>query len=120
MAFALSNDSDALICVLYAEYLKRRNNGDTIEDAMYFSDDHTIQRIFFPDWLLEDVTTVCGWLIDKGLVYGQPGDDHWIEIQLTEDGIIYMESRFARKRERVITHLHELVAIGISIAGVIK
>ena len=120
MEIKLSTDSDALICVLYAEYLNRREHGVPIEDATCFSDDHAIQRDFLPDWLPEDVTTVCGWLMGKGLIEGCPGDDHWSDIQIVEDGIIYMESRFSRKRESVIDHLRELVGLGISIAGLLK
>lgn len=119
MEIKLSTDSDALICVLYAEYLNRREHGVPIEDAACFSDDYAIQRDFLPDWLPEDVITVCGWLMDKGLIYGCPGDDHWSNIQLTEDGIIYMESRFSRRRESVLNHLRDLVALGISIAGLL-
>lgn len=120
MGIKLSADSDALICVLYAEYLNRREHKVPIEEANCFSDDYAIHRDFLPDWLEEDVITVCGWLMDKGLICGHPGDDHWSDIQLTEDGIIYMESRFSRKRESVLNHLRDLVALGISIAGLLK
>lgn len=119
MGIILSTDSDALICVLYAEYLNRREHHVPIEDASYFSADSAIQRDFLPDWLPEDITTVCGWLIDKGLICAEPGDDHWSDIQLTEDGIIYMESRFSRKRESVLAHIRELVGLGISVAGLL-
>ena len=119
MDIQLSSDSDALICVLYAEYLNRRNHGVSIDRAVCFSSDAVIHRDYFPNWLQEDVTTVCYWLYDRDLISAVPGDDHLKDVQLTEDGIIYMESRFSRKREKVLSHLRSLVNIGISVAAVV-
>lgn len=117
MEYLLSSDSDALICVLYAEYLNRRSHKIPIEKAAYFHDDFSIQKTFLPEWLPEDVTTVCGWLVEKDLLAALACDDHFTDVFLTETAVIYMESRFARKRESVISHLKELVSFGVSIAG---
>ena len=119
MDIQLSSDSDALICVLYAEYLNRRNHGAPIERAVCFQSDVVIHRDYLPDWLPEDVNTVCYWLSDRGLITACYGSEHLLDIQLTEDGIIYMESRFSRKRDKVLSHLRSLVEIGISVAAVV-
>lgn len=116
MDIVLSSDSDALICVLYAEYLSRRSHGVSIDRALSFNSDQKIHENFLPDWHPEDVTTVCFWLYDRGLISFMEGDMHCLDVCLTEDGIIYMESRFARKREAVIAHLKELLNLGVSIA----
>ena len=115
----LSSDSDAIICVLYSEYLNRRSHRVPIEKALSFCSDMSIHDAFFPDWLPEDVTFVCFWLLEHEFIDGVSGDDHLTDLHLTEEGIIYMESRFARKRELVISHLRELVSFGISIAGIV-
>ena len=119
MEIKLSFDSDALICVLYAEYLNRRDHNVPIDRAVCFQSDIVIHRDYFPDWLQDDVTTVCYWLYARDLITGCPGDDHLSDVQLTEDGIIYMESRFSRKREKVLSHIRSLVKIGISVAAVV-
>ena len=119
MDIQLSSDSDALICVLYAEYLNRRNHKIPIDRAVCFNSDTVIHRDFFPGWLQEDVTTVCFWLCDRDLISACPGDNHLNDVQLTEDGIIYMESRFSRKRDKVLSHLRSLVEIGVSVAAAV-
>ena len=116
MDIRLSSDSDALICVLYAEYLSRRKHGIPIEDASYFKDDYSVHDTFLPQWLQEDVTTVCFWLEARGLISCLTGDDHCLDISLTEDGIVYMEARFEKKHNTVIAHLKELIEFGVPIA----
>ena len=116
MDIQLSSDSDALICVLYAEYLNRRNHGVSIDESRSFPDDETIHRDYLPDWLPEDIYTVCIWLSEKGLLRCFAAEEHILEMSFTEDGIIYMETRFARKRESVIAHITELVKLGVSVA----
>lgn len=119
MDIQLSSDSDAMICVLYAEYLNRRNHNVKIDRAVCFESDSVIHRDYFPSWSPDDVFTVCLWLFNRGLIEYSPCEDQLFDIRLTEDGIIYMESRFSRKREKVLTHLRSLIEIGISIAAIV-
>lgn len=119
MEYQLSSDSDALICVLYAEYLSRRSHGVPICEACSFASNLSIHDSFVPEWPLEDVRSVLDWLCDHGLVAYLPGDDLCLDVTLTEEAIIYMEQRFTRKRELVLAHLKDLVSLGISVAGII-
>lgn len=119
MDIMLSSDSDALICVLYAEYLCRRSHGVPIEKACYFSRDTEIHDSFLSEWLPEDVSTVLCWLHSHGLITCIEVEGHCFDVFLSESGIIYMESRFARKRESVIAHLKDLVSFGVSVVGII-
>ena len=111
MPVELSKESDALICVLYREYLQRRAHGVPISKAAYFLDDSSIRENFLPAWSVEDVSTVCWWLEGKGLLSVQLGEDKANDVELTEDGIIYMERRFSRKVEQVAAHLEKLAAL---------
>lgn len=119
MAIQLSSDSDALICVLYAEYLSRRAHGVPIDDAVYFPSHVSIHDSFLPDWILKDVYTVCIWLSDRGLISGMDAEEDFFDIKLTEDGIIYMESRFSRRREAVLAHLKDLIGFGLSVGQLV-
>lgn len=111
MSVVLSKESDALICVLYREYLTRRAHGVPISRAAYFQDDSSIRENFLPSWSLEDVTDVCWWLVEKGLLSVLPGDDQANDVTLTEEGIIYMEGRFSRKVDRVVSYLEILAKL---------
>ena len=111
MSVELSRESDALVCVLYREYLNRRANGVPISRAAYFRDGSSIRENFLPAWNEDDVTDVCWWLCGQGLLSVQPGDDQANDVELTEQGIIYMERRFSRKVEQVASHLEKLAAL---------
>ena len=111
MSVELSRESDALICVLYREYLTRRAHGVPISRASYFRDGSSIRENFLPAWAEDDVTDVCWRLAANGLLSVQPGDDQANDVELTEQGIIYMERRFARKVDLVVSYLEKLAAL---------
>lgn len=106
----LSRESDALICVLYREYLTRRAHGVPISRAGYFRDDSSIRENFLPAWAEDDVNEVCWRLAEKGLLSVQPGDDKANDVTLTDEGIIYMERRFSRKVSLIVSYLEKLAA----------
>ena len=111
MPVELSKEADALICVLYREYLTRRAHGVPLSRSAYFRDDSSIQENFLPAWAEEDVTEVCRMLARKDLISFDPGDDKANGVTLTDEGIIYMERRFSRKVEQVASHLERLAAL---------
>ena len=111
MPVELSKESDALICVLYREYLTRRAHGVPISRAAYFRDDSSIRENFLPAWAEEDVNEICWRLAEKGLLSVKPGEDKANGVTLTEEGIIYMERRFSRKVEQVVAYLEKLAAL---------
>lgn len=104
----ISADCDALLCVLYREYLTRCQHGVPRERASYFRDDVSVRNSFLPGWPLEDVTAVCWELRRKGFLSVHPGDDRANDISLTFDGLAYMEGRFGRRVDAVISRLRDL------------
>lgn len=116
MTVELTKEADAMICVLYREYLTRREHKVSIDNACLFHDDCSIHENFFPQWPLEDVTAVCWQLHRKKLLHASRGDNHANNVFLTEEGIIYMEGRFGHKLEVVadwIGKLAGLIGLGL-------
>lgn len=102
MPVELSKSSDYVICILYREYLRRVKRGDSLSLAMYFGDSDSVQKSLLPSWTPENVATVCAWLISKGLMDGICcGDGSFLDLRLTEDGIIYMEGRFSNRLDKL-------------------
>lgn len=71
----LTKDGYALICIVYKKYCEERKNGKSIEDSAYMGDDIAIQDQLVPNWSLDDVTHLCWYLKQKGLLNAYPGDD---------------------------------------------
>lgn len=107
----ISNDCDALLCVLYREYLVRRSHGVSIEQASYFRDDVSIHENFMPLWSPDDVSAICWRLANHGLLFASPGDDQANNVSITEDGLIYMENRFNGRIENLLSRLSHLASL---------
>ena len=104
----MTNDSDALICVLYKEYLQRRKDGNTKIDAKSFGSDYHIHETLIPKWLKEDVTETCWELVRAGLLHTVDADNHAYLVFLTDTGIIYMENRFKNGIVGVLDRISQL------------
>lgn len=111
MAIELSKQCDALLCVLYREYLNRRGHGAPMHRAVAFPDDVSIRDSFLPSWPLDDVTDACWKLCAKGLLSADNGDGHAIDVDITDEGIIYMEGRFHRRLDRLLEYLEKLASV---------
>lgn len=111
MNLRITHDADAFICVLYREYLSARKSGETIERAQYFEDDISIQTRFFPKWHLADITHLCFYLEEKGLLDVFEGDDRAYRVCLSDDGIVYMESRFPDGFSQVLAAIAKLASL---------
>jgi len=107
----LTKDADAMICMLYKEYLERREDGQTIEQAKNLTDDIWIQANIIPKLPLDDVTELCRALDSKGLLSVFVADDHAYSVDFSDEGIIYMEHRFERKLQNVLGHIAQLKSI---------
>lgn len=90
----IANDASAFVAVLFREYCARRKAGKSIEESAHMGDDVVIQRDLVPKMLIEDVTHICWYLEEKGILYAEPGDDMANQVAITDDGIVYMENRF--------------------------
>lgn len=105
----LSKNNDILICSLYKHYLKQVKNGVSKSDARWLGSSDEIQETFLTSWSKDDVATSCWELHSKGLLQCSPGDDIAYSTYLTENGIIYMETRFSDKLEKVVDYISKFI-----------
>ena len=111
MSIQLTKESDAMICVLYKEYLSWRKSGKLLEKSLCIGDDTYIQERLTPKLPLDDVTELCLSLERKELLYCIPGDNRASCVTFTDDGIIYMENRFKNKLESVLNYLSKITSL---------
>lgn len=107
----LTRDADALICVLYREYLRRRKQGIPKAEARYFGSSESIHSEFMSKWLLDDVDSTCMELDEAGLMECAVGDCVVYDSMLTACGIIYMETRFKDGLASLVSHLEALFSL---------
>lgn len=108
MALKLTKDADRLICMLYKSYLEKRKNGDAKSSARYFGDSNEIRDVFLPSWSSEDVAEECWGLSRMDVVTCTPGDNLANNVRISDEGIVYMESRFANGLKEVISYISAL------------
>ena len=113
----ISKECDALLCVLYREYLVRRSHGVSIDQASYFRDDVSIRENFMPLWSVEDVCTLCWRLVDHGLLFATVGDDKANDVSLTDQGLMYMQGRFGVRLDQVLAWLEKLISLVLPLVG---
>lgn len=111
MSIKITRDADAFICVLYREYLSARKSGETIEKAQFFEDDINIQTRFFPKWHLADITHLCFYLEKKGLLDVFEAEARAYKVYLSDEGIVYMESRFPDGFSQVLSAIAKLASL---------
>ncbi len=101
----LSRDADKMICILYKQYLTRRENGMSKSEACQFDDVAQMRSEFFPyetiDDLNETLIELCRAL---NLVYSI--DNSFV---LSDKAIIYMEGRFKRNLKAVLDYLAQFL-----------
>lgn len=105
----LSKDNDLLICILYKHFLEKVKDGSSKSEARWFGSSDEIQENLLTNWSKDDVATACWELHSKGLLKCSPGDDIAYTTYLTDDGIIYMENRFANKINKIIDYISKFI-----------
>lgn len=108
MSVKLTRDSDKLICLLYKSYLEKKQQGQAKAKARYFGDSNEIQASFLPGWDPNDVAEECWSLERDKLLDCVPGDDLANEVRLSDNGIKYMENRFAENVKEVLSYITAL------------
>lgn len=107
----LTKDADAMICVLYKNYLRRRKSGVPKRDAKFFGGSAEIHTDLMPKWSFEDVDETCRELSRAGFLDCHFADNVTYLAYLTDDAIIYMENRFKDGISSLLEHLHSLMSI---------
>ncbi|AXF39458.1 hypothetical protein [Paenibacillus larvae] len=101
----LTKEADVLICVLYKNYLEKRNSGISKDQARIFGSSRDIQSKLLQKWAPEDVDETCWELNNFNIVYCMGADDIAFIVQLTNFGIVYMENRFKDRVESILDYL---------------
>lgn len=104
----ISNDADVLICLIYKYYLELRGTGISKSDAKSLGSSEDIHENIIPEWSFEDVDDTCRELHTKNLLSVIYGDDICYKVDLTDDGIVYMENRFGNKIKTVLDYLSKI------------
>ncbi|NLT98361.1 MAG: hypothetical protein GXW96_09485 [Christensenellaceae bacterium] len=110
MAYVLSRDADALICVLYNSYLQRIKQGEKRSSAVLFGGSESIQSEI-PNWDTDRIDEACRELDRNNYLTCVYGDDVVVEAALTSDAIVYMEQRFKRGLDEVLGYIQTIRSI---------
>lgn len=86
----LTRDADKMICCIYKTFLQQRKDGLPKSVARRFDDNYFKSDNDLSSWLEDDLTETLLELGRSKLVQIYIGGD----FELTDSGIIYMESRF--------------------------
>ena len=113
MEYKLTNDADALICVLYKEYLQRRKHSINKAEAQTFRSSESIHKSHMSKWSYEDVDETCKELSREGLLNCGYADNVVLSSQLSDSAIVYMENRFKKGLSEILDYIDK-------IAGIIK
>lgn len=101
----ITRSADKVICLIYKEFLDRRNSGASIEDARDFSDAFCMSLPKLSSMNPSDVETAFQELNDADYIKRYITGD----FDLTNSGIIYMESRFGDNVKNVLDWIGKLI-----------
>lgn len=104
----LTKEADALICVIYKNYLLKRKSGVPKGQAKFFGSSLDVQTELMPKWSPEDTDETCWELHRSNMLICTEADCIAYFIQLSDDAIIYMENRFKDGLNSVLDYLSKL------------
>ena len=109
MDIELTRDADKLICAIYAQFLRRRDNGSPKRKAGSFSNSAELvflKKVFTP-YIKSDVDDALMELGRAKIIRLYLGGTFSLE----DPGIIYMENRFKNGFKEIIDHLSSVFGI---------
>lgn len=100
----LTKDADEMLCVLYREYIERREQGMSKSSAKGFAHPELLQQALFPEWYLEDISDTLSELHKAGYIH------LYVEssFRLEDAAIVYMEGRFGRNLDKILSYISVL------------
>lgn len=107
----LTKDADALICLMYKQYVQKRKDKISKSQAKIFGSSDNIQKNIAPKWSFEDVDETCRELSRAKLLNCSYADDVVYSAYLSDEAIIYMENRFPNGLSQIIQALTKLSAL---------
>ena len=111
MDVMLTRDSDALLCLIYKNYLKQLKDNVSKTDAKWFDGYLEIQKSIAPKWTPDRVDETLRELSRANMLQTQSYDNHIGTVILSDLGIIYMENRFKNGLDEVLKYLTTIAAI---------
>ena len=106
----LSKDADYLICLIYKNYLEQRNNGVSKSEAKILGDSRNVNENIVPKWSFDDTDDTCRELIKKKFIDNRIYMDNYCGyMNLSDDGIIYMENRFKNGIKEVASFISQFI-----------
>lgn len=108
MDIKLSKDADALICLIYKDYLSKRKNGVAKSEAKRLGGSNNIRESISPKLSKEDIDDICRELDRAGLMKCFYASDSVCFASLSDNGIVYMGNRFKAGIESVIDYIAKI------------
>ena len=106
----LSSDATKLITMLYKDYLEKRKSGIAKSQAIAFGSSHDIHERLCPDWIFEDVDDTCRELSLANLLDCFWADSIAYDVNLSQNGITFMENKFKGNLVAVTKFLADLIS----------
>lgn len=110
MDIQISVEADLLLCHIYDEYLKKRNNKVPKATAKFFGSSEVLIPLV-PFMIFEDIDDTCRELGKAGFLFIQYADNICYHISLTDAGIVYMENRFGNQVSTLLDWISKLKSI---------
>ena len=112
----LSKDADYLICLIYKHYLELRDNGISKSDAKILGNSQEVNQNIIPEWSLEDTDDTCRELIKNDLLDNRIYMDNYCGyMNLSDNGIVYMENRFKNGFKEVTDFIAKFIPLAITL-----
>ncbi|MCM1232857.1 MAG: hypothetical protein NC489_22255 [Ruminococcus flavefaciens] len=101
----ITKDAETIICFIYKLYLERRKSGESKSGSRRFSDDFYKSDRKLSKWHENDVYECLTELKRKGYIKMYINGD----IELLDNTIVYMESRFKNGLSEVLEVLSKFI-----------
>lgn len=102
----LTQDADALICLIYKYYLELHDNGISKSEAKILGSSKDINNNIIPEWTFDDVDDTCRELGRANLLTIVYASDICYDVLLNDEAIVYMEKRFSNKVKNLLDYIN--------------
>lgn len=99
--FTLTNEADALLCVLYASYKEKHKSMSSFK-ARICGDINEVQNLVNHQFAVEDTLDYCYELRDNGLMVLVDADNSFVQSQLTIEAVAFMQNRTKNEIARIV------------------
>lgn len=104
----ISKDADALICLIYKYYLELRGTGISKSKAKSLGSSENINQNIIPEWSFDNVEEACKELYRNALLDISYYENICAIVNLSDNGIVYMENRFADKLKSLLDYIDKI------------